>query len=347
MLWLPEAMNSSRISRDGLGSWAPQHAAPSSMPAWLGAVALQDAILLGFLVIVRVLLAGAEPGLARSEACRLVEAALALIGTGVVVGRVIPSIPAGVRSVVYRVSIVGALLLSYLMLRDVLPVIRADSLDAALTSLDARIFGVVPAVWMQRFNTRAVVEYFSFFYFSYFFLLVGFMVVVIWLERIGRHTATFAIGTLAVYGLGQLGYLLVPGFGPYVHLAGSFAGPLDGGFFWGLVSQTVAAGGAMKDIFPSLHTAAPTWFTLYAIHRAARDRRWLTPAIVVGFFAANIIVSTMLLRWHYAVDVMAGLVLAVSVGLLAPRLARWEEARRARFGHPQPFRFEPETAARS
>jgi membrane-associated phospholipid phosphatase len=340
-------MHRGRVSQQDVGAaWAPQRAA-ETVPVWLGAVAVQDAVLLGFLVTMRLLVGLADGQAGSAAAARVIEAALALLGVGVLVGRVLPAIPAAVRCIVYRVSIAGTLLVSYLMLRDVLLVVRTDSLDAALVHLDQRLFGVTPAVWLERYSTPAVVEYFSFFYFSYFSILAIYMVVVVWLEPPGRQTAVFAIGTLLVFAIGQLGYVLVPGYGPYAHLASSFTRPLEGGFFWDLVQRTVQAGGAMKDIFPSLHTAVPTWLTLYAIGRARRSARWKWAAIITGLSAVNIVVSTMLLRWHYGVDVIAGLSLAALVRVIAPKLARWEERRRARFGHPQPWTFEvePESAA--
>ena len=301
---------------------------------------MQDGILFGFLSTMRLLVALAAAGAARDGAARLVDGALLLLVVGVLVGRVLPGLPRAVRGVVYRTCIAGTLLASYLMLRDVLLVVRTDSLDAVLANLDARLFGVTPAVWMEAFATRAAVEYFSFFYFSYFVLLIGYTVVVVWLERPSRHTAVFAIGTLLVFGIGQLGYVVVPGYGPYLHLSSSFAAPLDGGFFWRLVQGAVQAGGAMKDIFPSLHTAVPTWLTAYAVQRARHDPRWRVAALITGLFAGNIVVSTMFLRWHYGVDVIAGLSLAALAAAVAPRLARWEERRRARFGHAQPWAFE-------
>ena len=93
----------------------------------------------------------------------------------------------------------------------------------------------------------------------------------------------------------------------------------------------------MKDIFPSLHTAAPTWFTLFAFQRAKHDPRWRWPARVTAFFAANIIFSTVFLRWHYVIDVAAGLLLAFTASRLAVRLARIEEQWRSRHSFPAPW----------
>jgi membrane-associated phospholipid phosphatase len=52
----------------------------------------------------------------------------------------------------------------------------------------------------------------------------------------------------------------------------------------------------------------------------------------VGFLATQIIVATMFLRWHYLIDVVAGLVLAIAATLLAERIADWERLRRERLG---------------
>lgn len=296
-------------------------------------VTVQDVLMLGYLVTVRVLLGRSEPSAIQATCAHYLEACLALLVSGVLFARVIPGIPARVRDFGYKLTLAGLLIANYLMLRDVMPVIRPDTVDEPLYQLDLRLFGVEPAVWLQRLNTRPVVEWFSFFYFSYFAICALYMVTVGFILKTGRRTTEFAIGTFIVYCGGQLGYMAVPGFGPYVHLASQYTAPIDGGFWWSCVWDTVQAGSAMKDIFPSLHTAGPTWFTLFAWQQSRTDARWKWPARVTGFFAANIIFSTMFLRWHYAVDVIAGLVLSVSVGLfLAPTIARVEEAFRARKG---------------
>jgi membrane-associated phospholipid phosphatase len=97
----------------------------------------------------------------------------------------------------------------------------------------------------------------------------------------------------------------------------------------------------MKDVFPSLHTAVPTWFTIYAFHRARTDPRWRWPARITAFFAANIVVSTLLLRWHYAIDVVAGLALAALAGFGGLAICAAEARWRARNGYPEPWSFDP------
>ena len=304
--------------------------------------ALQDLILIAYLFAVSVLVWRAPPSDVKTWCARGLYACICAIVLACFAGRGLSQMSSTARSGIYRGVLVGVLLTNYLMLRVLLPLVRSDAVDGALLRVDLGLFGVEPALWLERFNRPGVVEWFSFFYFSYFWLGMIYMLALVWICRLGPHTAEFAIGTLLVFCVGQLGYTAVPGYGPARYLASSFHGPLIGGLFWWCVSRTVAVGGAMKDIFPSLHTAAPIWFTLYAFRRARRDARWRLPAGVTAFMAANIVVSTMLLRWHYAIDVIAGLLLASATALIAPRLAAWEDRFRRSLGYDAVWSFRVE-----
>jgi membrane-associated phospholipid phosphatase len=141
----------------------------------------------------------------------------------------------------------------------------------------------------------------------------------------------FAAGLLFLFCVGHTVYMIVPGFGPYRAMAGSFQRPFPRGFWLDLVMSAVHSGGAMKDIFPSLHTGAPTLLALFSFRN--RDKipfRYTWP--LVTLFTLNIIFATMFLRWHYLIDVVAGLALATGIALLAPVVTRWEVLRRERGG---------------
>ena len=55
------------------------------------------------------------------------------------------------------------------------------------------------------------------------------------------------------------------------------------------------------------------------------------------FFASQIAISTMFLRWHYLIDVIAGLVLAAVVSHLSARIAIWEDEKRRGAGKEPVF----------
>ncbi len=231
----------------------------------------------------------------------------------------------------YRAVLMGPMLGSYFQLREIAPLINDRVLDAQILSFDLRVFGYEPAIAWDRLVTAQTTEWFAFFYFLYFGLLVIHVLPVLFGSRCNLRTAHFAFGMLILVGVGHVLYLMVPGFGPHRHLAGQFVNELNGGRFWHAVQATVSAGGAQKDIFPSLHTAVPTFFTLFAyIHRAERPYKYWWPLMV--FITSQIIVATMFLRWHYMVDIFAGLALALFSVFVSHRILTREIPRRAEQG---------------
>jgi len=233
-------------------------------------------------------------------------------------------------ALLYRLTIMAALLASFFQLREILPAVSPWSVDARIYAFDLRVFGLEPSVWLDRFVRPETTEWFAFFYFLY-FLILTVHVLPMMLSRDSVVLARFALGILLVFMTGHLLYMVVPGWGPYWYLKGTFAHELQGPVFWPLVRETVDAGGAQKDIFPSLHTAVPTFLAIFSFrHRRLVPFRYTWP--VVSFLATQIIVATMFLRWHYLVDVVAGLVLATSVSVFTQHLADWERDRRERLG---------------
>lgn len=228
--------------------------------------------------------------------------------------------------VAYHLLPLATILTFYFNLRPILPIINAATYDTALYRLDVAIFGVEPTLFIERFTSPRVVEWFAFFYYSYFFFIASFIFVMIFTCEHDERLATFATGLLTIVGVGHYVYTLVPGYGPYAYLAHDYQAPLQGGVFYFMVLDTVSKAGPMRDIFPSLHTALPTFLCLFAW------RHYPRVATVATIFAANIILATVVLRWHYAVDVFAGLFLAVSAFMLAPRLVHAYQSRRIAAG---------------
>jgi hypothetical protein len=238
----------------------------------------------------------------------------------------------------YRITIFCSVFLSYFQLREILPAVSSRAIDADILAFDLRVFGVEPSLAWDRFVTPHTTEWFAFFYFGYFFILSAHVLPMLFNAHNRFRLAHFTLGIVMVFCTGHLVYMLVPGWGPYRHLADHFQHPLEGGLFWSLVRATVDAGGAQKDIFPSLHTAAPTYFAIYSfIHRRSLPFRFTWP--VIAFAATQIIIATMFLRWHYLVDIFAGLTLATTSALVSYRIIRWEEKRRVTRGAEPIFRI--------
>jgi len=288
-------------------------------------VAIQDYLVMAFhtLMWCRVMLApdGPDAELARRFATALLTVTVSSVL--LVRGEILK--PGPFRALVYRVGVFSPMVISYFELRFLLPALRPELVDLQLMRLDELLWGVTPAVWFATWNTRAVVEWFSFFYYGYFALMSLFLILPLFLDQ-GDRLVQLTAGAAMVCALGHIGYTLVPGAGPYATL--TFAEPIDGGFWWHQVLQTVESAGAHLDIFPSLHTAYPVYFVLHA-YGFRRTMPYRVTWHLIAFFAANMVVATMFLRWHWFVDVVAGLCLAATARAFAVWVGRRSRERAA------------------
>jgi hypothetical protein len=287
-------------------------------------MATHDVMILSFHLLLCLRLACAPASRARGTAAQISIGLLLLTLTMLLAcrGEILPR--GRLRGVTYRVLAICCVLLSYFEMRVLLPALQPVLLDARLLAIDEALLGVTPALWLERWISPATTQWFAFFYYSYFWLLVLNLLGSALLERNRRRMHEMLLGGAVVAMLGHLTYTIVPGAGPHVHLA--FQQELPRVFWWVQVLRVVDNAGALLDIFPSLHTAFPLFFALHAIrHRRARPFKLIWPFALC--FALNIIVSTMFLRWHYAIDVIAGISLAVVAQLLAVLVARREQHR--------------------
>jgi membrane-associated phospholipid phosphatase len=199
---------------------------------------------------------------------------------------------------------------AFTLMRGAVPALRAQRYDHRLLALDLRLFGGSANVWLERFARPALTELLSACYLLFFpLLLVSCVRYFFWHKE--RLEGFFA-GLFTVYGVGFLGYLLVPAAGPYLAFPELFDVPLLGGPITRLNQTLVAAGSNRVDVFPSLHCAVSTYILAYSFRHQRREF-WLLLLPIAG-----LCVATLYLRYHYLVDVLSGFLLA-GLGLCIAR----------------------------
>ena len=197
-------------------------------------------------------------------------------------------------------------------MRTTVPLLGIPRVDALLLQWDRDLLGETPAVaWQTWLNPGledlAMAGYLFFFY----YLLAGpghycFRDIPLFRKCI--------VGLFTIYGIALLSYTLLPAGGPHLFMTFNTAlrGPLLLDSTIGLVNR----GSNAVDVFPSVHVAASLYLLLFDWQHWRRRFWWvLGPCIVLWL-------STLYLRFHYFVDIIAGAVLAL-VGLwTAQRYAR-------------------------
>jgi len=190
--------------------------------------------------------------------------------------------------------------LSYLI-----PLIRRHDLDHQLAAVDYRLFGTDPVVWLSKSAWPPLTLLLQLSYLTYYFLPIVLSVILWRRGEFGRFHFFAFIVVLGFYA-SYIGYIAVPAIGPRFFLD-SQVEPFQGASVQFIRQTLNSAEGLTRDCFPSGHTEL-TLLVLYCARRFEKRAFWvmLPPGLAL-------IISTVYLRYHYAIDVIAGAVLAVAI----------------------------------
>ena len=219
-------------------------------------------------------------------------------------------------------------ILVYTNLHDTIGFVNPHDIHHQLVSLDQALFGVEPTLWAERFITPARTEWMQFFYANFFWLAPSTSLILLARRRFADFRATTLAVTTCFY-LGYLLYVLLPAAPPRLVLATEYTKNLYGypQFFSKLNAEAFSLLPVdSRAAFPSLHTAV----SLVMLASAWRFLRgWFFFALPL---ALGLWVSTIYLRHHYAVDLLAGALLAPVAIALAPRIDGWWARRQRALG---------------
>ena len=190
---------------------------------------------------------------------------------------------------------------------------RGPARDDLLIAADRFLFGTDLTVWLERFAHPRLTDAFFLLYSSYYFLPIV-LGAALWRRSV--PDARRYIFTLSfAYFISYAGYFLLPALGPRFALASAQSGPIETSALSRAISTTINELERTKfDVFPSGHTMIATVVLLIARKRARRVFWFLLP------FGAGLILSTVYCRYHYGVDVLAGLALAFAATPVGDRI---------------------------
>ncbi len=187
-------------------------------------------------------------------------------------------------------------------------------MDDLLIAIDRFLFGVDPTVWMERWLNPILTEYLQWIYVTFYFLPIILAIIVYRKNQMERFDFFIFVIVLGYY-LSYIGYFLVPAIGPRFTLEHLQTVPLTGVWLTQGIRETLnALENIQRDAFPSGHTEM-TFLTMIFAYKYSK--RYFYVLLLIG---NSLIFSTVYLRYHYVIDVFAGIFLAIVVVFIAKPL---------------------------
>ena len=203
----------------------------------------------------------------------------------------------------------------YLMVHPINP----HDLDYLLIRIDKIIFGADPTALLDKIATPGLTEFLQICYSSFYLMWI---ILGVDLLRKGDDKGFIFFFFVLMYGFytSYIGYLFVPAIGPRftLHNFAKLDSELPGLYVTTFLRTIINSGEsitnvaqaamlAQRDCFPSGHTE----MTLITIAMAIKYRA--KSAMVIIPLGAGLIFATIYMRYHYGVDVIAGVLFAIFV----------------------------------
>jgi membrane-associated phospholipid phosphatase len=199
----------------------------------------------------------------------------------------------------------ACILLVFDSLERLVHYINPRDIDPLLIKMDYLLFNGYPTVILEKIMTPFLTDILQAAYSSYYFLPVTLGIVLkVRAEEKAFDRSLFLI--MLCFYLSYIGYMLMPAIGPRFTMNHLQHEDLKGLFITAPLQEMLnRLEGVKRDAFPSGHTA----ITLTVIYLAWRfEKKLFVVFLPVGL---ALIVSTVYCRYHYVVDVIGGIVLAL------------------------------------
>ncbi len=212
----------------------------------------------------------------------------------------------------------------YTNLHDTVRYVNPHDIHQHLAAIEEWMFGGQPVVWAERYITPARTEFFNFFY-ANFYLVAPSVVMVLWFSAKRVEARHALLGIILCFYSGYVLYVIFPAAPPrlYFESLGLFTVTLRGGpitNFQDALLQMMP-NHAARAAFPSLHSAV----SLLSLHYAWKSCRWFFPILLA--FVIGLLVSTVYLRHHWVVDLIAGALMLPWALWITPRFERFWKTR--------------------
>ena len=174
-------------------------------------------------------------------------------------------------------------------------------LDGIIIRIEDKLFGFQPSIWFSNtFDYEWFIELMNFSYFSFYLIVFGFSLM-LYLFKTEEFEKFFFIIIFSLYSY-YLFFVLFPVVGPQFYFPVGLAEIPHPHFFGKLVKLVQEMGETPTGAFPSSHVGI-SWIILIITSKIYKKL-----LIIIYPLAISICFSTVYIKAHYLVDVIAGLV---------------------------------------
>ena len=215
----------------------------------------------------------------------------------------------------------------YTNMHDMVHLVNPNDVDNKLIVLDDYILGFQPAIYLEKFISPELTDFMYFSYSSFLFYILLFTMYLYVRKNYHAFRETLVSVILTFY-IGYIGYVIFPAVGPKFTMAHLFETSLSGSFITDRLSFLMdyeISEYTRRDCFPSLHNGVIFLILLFAF------KHQKTYALIFLPFAIALFISTLYLRYHYFIDMIAGFILATAMFYLGPITNNYWERKHSYF----------------
>lgn len=212
----------------------------------------------------------------------------------------------------------------YTNMHDMVHLVNPNDVDSSLMAWDYYLLGVHPAIYLEQFINSNLTD---FMYFSYSSFLIYILLFPLYLYVKKQHVAfrETLVSVILTFYIGYIGYVIFPAVGPKFTMSHLFETSLSGTYITDRLSFLMnyeISEYTRRDCFPSLHNGVIFLILLFAFKHKRSYAFLFLP------FAISLFFSTLYLRYHYFVDMIAGFLLAIIMFYFGPILNNWWEIKK-------------------
>jgi len=224
---------------------------------------------------------------------------------------------------------IAVILVSFKEVYHIIHSLKLHDWDMVFIKLDYSIFGVDPTKWAFQFANPALTEFLQIIYIYYYLMIVVYGLEIYLWKRFDDFKYVLLVlftGFFSSYLL----YMVFPAVGPrfYLHNFYSISKELPGLFLTEPIRSFINFGESIpqgvsnpiefvqRDAMPSVHTTIALLITYLSRKIKSKSFYFYLP------YSILLVVSTIYLRYHYAVDIIAGAIMALAAILISNQLIK-------------------------